>query len=423
MSPNTSDSPAERPKVVSTEGEHEILFSSVTIYVVGADLIKTVSYIAKSVELNQPRLIHRALRLHSFVRKHVDGAVLRTAIVKFFPRRWENLDFILAAVSKIPVSAPVESPQPTSPDGMEVVEDRPAAAPVVPNRSAADILPEVEVFLLTLVVTCLLRHDLNEDAAEFSSFLVSRIRSFNRRSLDVLSSKAYFYFSLAYEKINRLENIRSTLLALYRTACLHHDDLIQAVLVNLLLRNYMHYNLIEQAQALAAKTTFPETASNGQYCRYLYYIGRLQAIQLEYSDAYGKLMMSARKAPQEVAGGFTRTVYKLAVIVQLLMGEIPERSLFNQDFLRSALKPYLGLTQAVRAGDVVQFEAFVQRNAEVFRRDHNFTLVQRLGHNVLKTGLRKISLSYVRISLKDIADKLHLPSAKSAEYVCAKAIR
>ena len=395
-------------------------------YITRADLIKTVSYIAKSVELNQPRLIHRALRLHSFVRKHVDGAVLRTAIVKFFPRRWENLDFILAAVGKIPVAvaAPIESPQTPSPDGMEVVEDRPVVAPVTSNgRSAADILPEVEVFLLTLVVTCLLRHELNEDAAEFSSYLVSRIRSFNRRSLDVLSSKAYFYFSLAYEKINRLENIRSTLLALYRTACLHHDDLVQAVLVNLLLRNYMHYNLIEQAQALAAKTTFPESASNNQYCRYLYYIGRLQAIQLEYSDAYGKLMMSARKAPQELAEGFARTVYKLAVIVQLLMGEIPERSLFNQDSLRTALRPYLGLTQAVRAGDVVQFEAFVLRNAEVFRRDQNFTLVQRLGHNVLKTGLRKISLSYVRISLKDIADKLHLPSAKSAEYVCAKAIR
>jgi len=49
--------------------------------------------------------------------------------------------------------------------------------------------------------------------------------------------------------------------------------------------------------------------------------------------------------------------------------------------------------------------------------------VERLGHNVLKTGLRKISLSYSRITLADVAAKLHLPSVVAAEYVCAKAIR
>jgi 26S proteasome regulatory subunit N3 len=36
------------------------------------------------------------------------------------------------------------------------------------------------------------------------------------------------------------------------------------------------------------------------------------------------------KAPQGYAYGFTNMVQKLIVIVQLLMGEIPERSLFNQ---------------------------------------------------------------------------------------------
>jgi 26S proteasome regulatory subunit N3 len=56
---------------------------------------------------------------------------------------------------------------------------------------------------------------------------VERIRSFNRRSLDLLSSKSFFYFSLAYEKVNKLENIRPTLLALYRTTCIRHDDMGQ----------------------------------------------------------------------------------------------------------------------------------------------------------------------------------------------------
>ena len=58
-----------------------------------------------------------------------------------------------------------------------------------------------------------------------------------------------------------------------------------------------------------------------------------------------------------------------------------------------------------------------------FQNDKNLTLVERLEHNVLKTGLRKISVSYSRISLHDIAQKLHINSSEAVEYICAKAIR
>lgn len=292
-----------------------------------------------------------------------------------------------------------------------------------PSSVPTTIFPEVEVFIFTTVVTSLLRERLDTDAAFAATALVERIRTFNRRSLDLLSSKAYFYFSLSYERIQRLENIRPTLLALYRTSCVRRDEMGQAVLLNSLLRNYLHYNLVEQAQTLSVRAAFPENASNNQFCRYLYYMGRVQAIQLEYSDSYQRLMMAARKAPQDCAPGFTCMVYRLAVLVQLLMGDIPERGIFNQLELRTALHPYLFLTQAVRNGSIQKFNEVVDKYGPAFKADKNHTLVQRLGHNVLKTGLRKISVSYSRISLSDIATKLDLPSANAAEYICAKAIR
>ena len=65
--------------------------------------------------------------------------------------------------------------------------------------------------------------------------------------------------------------------------------------------------------------------------------------------------MAARKAPQETARGFNLTVQKLIIIVQLLMGDIPERSVFNAPETRNLLKPYLALTQAVRTGDLHEF--------------------------------------------------------------------
>jgi hypothetical protein len=73
--------------------------------------------------------------------------------------------------------------------------------------------------------------------------------------------------------------------------------------------------------------------------------------------------------------------------------------------------------------------------------DKNLTLIRRLGrfvllpsslltsffltsgHNVIKIGLRKISISYSRISLADVAEKLQLSSARAAEYICARAIK
>lgn len=42
---------------------------------------------------------------------------------------------------------------------------------------------------------------------------------------------------------------------------------------------------------------------------------------------------------------------------------------------------------------------------------------------MIKTGVRMINLSYSRISLSDIAQKLQLDSPEDAEYIVAKAIR
>jgi 26S proteasome regulatory subunit N3 len=61
--------------------------------------------------------------------------------------------------------------------------------------------------------------------------------------------------------------------------------------------------------------------------------------------------------------------------------------------------------------------------AETFTRDKTISLIARLRHNVIKTGLRKINLSYSRISFADICSKLRLDSPADAEFIVAKAIR
>lgn len=142
----------------------------------------------------------------------------------------------------------------------------------------------------------------------------------------------------------------SFLHARLRTASLHSDLEGQASILNLLLRNYLTFDLFDQADKLVSKSTFPEQASNNEWARYLYYIGRIKAIQLDYSDAHKNLLQAIRKAPQYGAPGFRQTVQKLAITVELLLGDIPERAVFRQPIYKKSLAPYFQLTQAVRTG-------------------------------------------------------------------------
>merc|ERR1711920_182648 len=195
-------------------------------------------------------------------------------------------------------------------------------------------------------------------------------------------------------------------------------------LLNLLLRNYLAYNLYEQALKFVQKTNFPESRPNAQYARYLFYIGQIKAVQLEYSDSHSKLMQAIRKAPQasNAALGFKLAAHKLAIIVELLMGGIPERSIFMQKELKEQLRPYYAITQAVRSGDLNAFKKATTLNGELFKKDKTLTLINRLRYNVIKTGLRSINVAYSRISLQDICTKLGLETPKDAAGVVAKAV-
>ena len=293
-------------------------------------------------------------------------------------------------------------------------------------KEKRSMLPETEMYVGLVVLMFLIDSKATEAALACSKVLFERLGSWNRRTLDLLSDKVFFYTSWAHENAGVLDTMRSPLLAAYRTACLHHNTAGVAQLLNLLLRNYLHYKLVDQADKLLAKATFPEQAPNSQLARFLYYQGRIKALQLEYSDAHRCLLQATRKAPQTTgrkALGFRLAVHKLSAIVQLLLGAIPERTFFREPASKGPMRPYLKLVQAVRLGDLAAFRAAMEEHAQVFTADGNMTLVMRLRQNVIRAGLRNISLSYSRISLSDVAQKLALDHPEDMESIAAKAIR
>ncbi|PIA19474.1 hypothetical protein COEREDRAFT_90225 [Coemansia reversa NRRL 1564] len=215
----------------------------------------------------------------------------------------------------------------------------------------------------------------------------------------------------------RLHEVHPALVNALQAATLAGMKETKAMLLTVLLRNYMHYKHYDQAERLTAKSSFPSDAPNNLLAHYLYYLGHIEAIQLKYSHAQMYLLEATCKVPSNAEmAGFQQTVQKIYVIVELLMGNISERSLFCQP-------PYLELAQVVRVSDLNKFQDAVAKYKEKLLKDNVLILIQRLRHNVIKAGICSISIAYSRISLRDICLKLHLDSEEDAEYIVAKAIR
>ncbi|POM81432.1 26S proteasome non-ATPase regulatory subunit 3 [Phytophthora palmivora] len=396
------------------------------------ELKRTIALLETVVKTNAKEKIPRILRTTSKLRKTLSVAQLQQAVEQLLPSQNTSKSVLLALLTKIEAKAQAAASETRAAAVKDQDVEMMDASPEVETSTATPttvVLPvvdliEVEIYLFLYVLAALMKYKLAQEALDTVDKVVARCQQFNRRTLDLFQAKVFTYYSNIHEQFGHdLPAIRNTLLSAHRTSCLRYDESGQATLINLLLRNYLKDNLYEQAYKFVSKTTFPETVSNNQFVRYLYYVGKIQAVQLEYTESYTKLMQSIRKAPANTAFGFRRTVYKLAIIVQLLMGEVPERNVFNQDELRKALAPYLQLTNAVRVGNLEDFNLVLSQHGAVFKADNTYTLILRLRHNVIKTGLRKISTSYSRILFTDICEKLALENAQNAEFVCAKAIR
>ncbi|MGH0134022.1 UNVERIFIED_CONTAM: hypothetical protein FKN15_052611 [Acipenser sinensis] len=437
-------------------------------YLYYTDIREHVKQIEKAVSGKEPRFVLRALRALPSTSRRLNPNVLHKAVSGFFTSHAEGRDFLLSFL---------EEPMDTEGE----VQFRPRTG----KAAAAPLLPEVEAYLQLLLVVYLTNNKRYAEAQKVSDELLQKISSQNRRALDLVAAKCYYYHSRVSEFLSELDIVRSFLHARLRTATLRHDadgqatllNLLlrnylqyslydqaeklvsksvfpelannnewarylyytghflharlrtatlrhdadgQATLLNLLLRNYLQYSLYDQAEKLVSKSVFPELANNNEWARYLYYTGRIKAIQLEYSEARRTLTNALRKAPQHTAVGFKQT---LLIVVELLLGEIPDRLQFRQPSLKRSLMPYFLLTQAVRMGNLAKFNQALEEFGEKFQTDGTYTLIIRLRHNVIKTGVRMISLSYSRISLSDIAQKLQLDSPEDAEFIVAKAIR
>lgn len=107
----------------------------------------------------------------------------------------------------------------------------------------------------------------------------------------------------------------------------------------------------------------------------------------------------------------------------MLIGDIPSRTIFSHGPYRQYLFPYYELVQSLVKGDIQVYERIKNKYTTLFQKDGLFVLINRLHQNVIRSGLKKINLSYSKISFEDIRIKLNLPQELDISLIVAKGIK
>lgn len=297
--------------------------------------------------------------------------------------------------------------------------------------------PETYILLQLLLSLELLDRGQLSSARSHLERLIAFAKEQNRRTSDGLHSRLYQFWALAVDRQEEKEQSHGSMLRFlldnYQTACLQQNSAAQSVLMVLILAHYTKARQYSLAHKFCEKAEFPESSESPYFARYHFYLGQVDCVQLNYADSLFHLQQALRRAPQTGAYGFKLSATRWLIVVQLLMGDIPDRSTFKPRFdgdndrnnpsLNNELSPFLSLTECVKEGDLAEYMRCLAAHSELLRKCGLSRILLRLRHNVIKTGLRKINAAYSRISLEDIASKLALSSMENALNIVSKAIR
>jgi len=292
-----------------------------------------------------------------------------------------------------------------------------------PNFEKKDVYqPATVIFLKTFIFTFFMVNKRYQDAEPLAEELIKMVESYNKWNLDHLWGYIFYNYARVGEKLGKLNEIRPKLFSLYKLSSNSKNESSQAILLNLILRNFIETNNYSSAKDFMQNTLFPEAKQNNEFIKYLYYTAKIKATQTEYHDAFTRVTQALRKAPEKGVLGFKLSAQKLAIVCEMLIGDIPSRLIFSHSNLKAYLFPYYELVHSLVKGDILSFETIKNKHEKVYMKDGLMVLINRLYSNVIRSGLKKINLSYSQISFDDIREKLNLGDM-DVGLIVAKALK
>eukprot|EP01024_Parvocaulis_polyphysoides_P044129 TRINITY_DN40586_c0_g4_i2.p1 TRINITY_DN40586_c0_g4~~TRINITY_DN40586_c0_g4_i2.p1 ORF type:complete len:493 (-),score=56.83 TRINITY_DN40586_c0_g4_i2:477-1955(-) len=220
---------------------------------------------------------------------------------------------------------------------------------------------------------------------------------------------------IAFQKLNQSQKAESTQRGLLLT--LVHVDLFQLCLLS------KCYNLALEAVTQDAIDMDPKRTgmTSTDFLLYCCYGGRICIGLRMYSRAL-ELMQLALEAPTHSLNSITEEVYKKYVLVHLMhvgrkyyMPRHTSNSL--QRFLRNSTstKPYNDLMDAFTTENEEKMKEIVTQESQTFNLDGNLGLVKLLPQALQEHKIKKLTDTYLTLSLIDISQQVGLSSTEEAE--------
>lgn len=154
---------------------------------------------------------------------------------------------------------------------------------------------------------------------------------------------------------------------------------------------------------------------------YCYYGGMICIGQKRFQKALD-LLHNVVTAPMTMMNAIVIEAYKKYILVSLIRHgqfstSLPKYAspLAQRNLKLFCQNPCIELAQTYNNGKVAEVEAFVNANAGRFEADNNLGLAKQVVSSMYKRNIQRLTQTYLTLSLEDIANTVHLNSAKEAE--------
>lgn len=185
-----------------------------------------VVLLTRAVKSKETRaLMGRVLRQTAGLRKQIlpgeIQAVAAECLAEGCPLRGPTME----ALKAVPAQRSAAEPGLVSvvdvemlPDAEKPAGDAPAEDKLdeKPNAALPTALPEAEAYVCLVAVMKLCDLGRYQEALLVVDAAVARLAELNRRSMDVLAARLYFYYSWVHERLGQLRSVRTKLLELHR---------------------------------------------------------------------------------------------------------------------------------------------------------------------------------------------------------------
>lgn len=150
-----------------------------------------------------------------------------------------------------------------------------------------------------------------------------------------------------------------------------------------------------------------------------YYYGGMVYVGLKKYERALQFFSVAITAPAECTSQIMLEAYKKYMLVCLLLygKEVPLPSyasgLTRQ--IKGKLTAYTDVVAAYRKGEVEGLDAVIVKHAEVFKQDTTVGLIQQCKAKLTRRNIKRLTETFLTLSLSDIATRVNLPDAAAAE--------